>query len=399
MAGGFLAAGVPEVGAFAAPMSLQEKCERAQEVVVFEVEEIADLLAGVEWRRSGAPFGLFGGTALARCTIVEVIAGRPDSVGEQRFVPAKAVWDPSYDLREGMRYVGFLELKGDIADPVHHSAVAEVDGESTEYQVFENEESRALTLDELRKRVRAQLEEPPPVWSAYQASCGMPYRLYHPGTVAPPIPEAGLPLVVFLHGAGERGDDNKAQLKHVALEFAPPAGPRQKGSDRLIPAIVLAPQCPGGAWWRGEMVERVVALAREWAARPEVDGKRVVFTGLSMGGFGTWEALALAPDLISAAVIVCGGGDPATVGRFAHVPIRVVHGDADEVVLPERSREMVSALEEAGGNVQYIELPGVGHDSWTWAFREGRSALWLLNPNRDQMPTLVPAPLVPQQTE
>lgn len=214
-----------------------------------------------------------------------------------------------------------------------------------------------------------------PDWQPVERKRALSYQLFHPGSGPEP-----LPLVVFLHGAGERGSDNKAQLKHGARAFTTPESLKSR------PCIVIAPQCPADQWWRDANLDQVIALAREWAERPEVDASRVYFTGLSMGGFGTWQALADAPDLIAAAIPICGGGDPVSVPRFAHVPVRVFHGADDRAVMPERSREMVAAMVAAGGDVKYTEYPGVAHDSWTRTYADPEVHRWLFSQRKTENP-------------
>jgi len=216
----------------------------------------------------------------------------------------------------------------------------------------------------------------------------LPYRLLRPAGY-----DAGTayPLVVFLHGMGERGSDNESQLINGASElFASDAAMAQ------YPAVVIVPQCPDGedlslaSWsnWEpdGEPITRPTRLVLEIveAAREEfrIDGDRLYVGGLSMGGFGTWNIIQEHPDLFAAAFPICGGGDPAKAGRIAALPIWVFQGARDDVVPPERSREMVTALQEAGGHPGYSEYPDVGHDSWTCAFEEPRLMAWLFGQRR-----------------
>lgn len=198
--------------------------------------------------------------------------------------------------------------------------------------------------------------------------------------------ETKYPLVIFLHGAGERGDDNLAQLKHCMGEFCKPE--RRK----RFPCYVLAPQCPAGQKWSnvdwsadsvtlpesisgslGATLKVVEAMLEEAA----IDKERIYVTGLSMGGFGTWDALARRPELFAAAIPICGGGDPQTAPRFAKVPIWCFHGGDDSVVKPQLSRDMVAALKQAGGEPRYTEYAGVGHDSWTATFSNDETFSWL----------------------
>jgi predicted peptidase len=189
------------------------------------------------------------------------------------------------------------------------------------------------------------------------------------------------PLVVFLHGAGERGDDNEKQLIHGVPEFAKPE------NRKKYPCFLVAPQCPEKKSWAGFgkrvsrepseqgrlVLELIAALEKEYS----IDTKRIYLTGLSMGGFGTWDLLARRPDLFAAAVPVCGGGDPETAAKIAQVPIWVFHGAKDGAVKVDRSREMVKALEAAGGHPKYTEYPDVGHDSWVPAYKDPEMMKWL----------------------
>jgi predicted peptidase len=230
----------------------------------------------------------------------------------------------------------------------------------------------AAAAEELAAREWTKGEEP-----------ALPYRWHQPATL-----EAGrkYPLVLFLHGAGERGSDNQAQLKHgvrAILRWA------QAESQ---PCFLLAPQCPPDLWWcdidrttwrpaaagnPNPVMRRVIALLDDTLATQPVDPARVYLTGISMGGYGSWWLLGHAPEKIAAAVPVCGGGDPATAPRFKDVPLWVFHGDADPVVPPRTSREMVAALKKAGGKPQLTEYPGVGHDSWTATYDNPEVLRWL----------------------
>ena len=199
------------------------------------------------------------------------------------------------------------------------------------------------------------------------------------------------PLVVFLHGAGERGDDPRVLLKH----FFPPMLTDARRAEN--PCFILAPQCPAGGRWgarhwgdaeggAGEMrpeLAAAAALVDEMLKSHPIDPDRVYLTGLSMGGYGTFDWLAREPGRFAAALAVCGGGDPATADRFKDVPLWVAHGDADPAVPVERSREMVAALRAAGGSPIYVEYPGVDHFSWVPAYgTPGGAVEWLFRQKR-----------------
>lgn len=122
--------------------------------------------------------------------------------------------------------------------------------------------------------------------------------------------------------------------------------------------------------WTFELIE-------DLTERFPVDRSRIYLTGMSMGGFGVWEALARRPAQFAAGVVVCGGADPATASTIAHVPVWVFHGDQDTDVLPQRSREMVQALRRAEGSPRYTEYADIGHDSWSLTFRDPQMVAWL----------------------
>lgn len=214
------------------------------------------------------------------------------------------------------------------------------------------------------------------------------YRL-----LTPTQEEAGkkLPLVLFLHGAGERGDDNEAQLKHGAMEFA-------KRQDQH-PCFVLVPQCPKEKRWvevdwnketgKGAFDEPpsatmklVLQVVDQLLESGKVDQHRVYVTGLSMGGYGTWYASGMRDTPFVAAAPICGGGDPMWAERYVGLPLWIFHGDADTAVPVGRSREMVEAIEEAGGTPKYTEYPGVGHDSWTQTYSNDEFHVWLFSQHR-----------------
>lgn len=216
----------------------------------------------------------------------------------------------------------------------------------------------------------------------------LPYRKLTPAWVEP---GEKYPLVVFLHGAGERGDDNQRQLVHGVQRFVE--------RREQFPCFLIAPQCPADQWWatlkRGEAERRLAAepesslravheLVEHALQKWPIDPDRVYLTGLSMGGFGSWDALARWPEVWAAAAPVCGGGDasPENLARFVHIPVWVCHGSADEVVPVATSRAMVEGLRKAGGKPHYVELAGVGHDSWSAMYRDEKFFEWLFAQRR-----------------
>jgi Predicted peptidase len=214
----------------------------------------------------------------------------------------------------------------------------------------------------------------------------LPYRFYEPKV------EAGkkYPLVIMMHGAGERGFDNRLQLSRLK---GYPFGEK-------YPCFVIAPQCPArpsdntdgeSVWvltpfgapshtmkntptWPMQMT---MELLQKIMDEYPVDPSRVYATGLSMGGFATWELMQRMPDKFAAAIPVCGGGDTTLASKIAHIPMWVFHGDADKTVIPERSRDMVKCITRTGGHPKYTEYPGVGHGAWTPTYNNPEVWDWL----------------------
>lgn len=228
----------------------------------------------------------------------------------------------------------------------------------------------------------------------------LPYRLVAPVTVAE---GATYPLVVFLHGSGERGDDGVSALRHFADRMS--TAPMRS----RYPCFILAVQCPKEQRWVDAdwsaatpptfaerptpAMDAVIAAIRTTVSSRPVDRSRIYLTGLSMGGYGTWDLAARHPEWFAAAVPVCGGGDPATGPRLAGLPVRAVHGINDGVVPPERTRAMVIAIRAAGGAAELIE-PDCGHDAWTVAYTPEGSLDWMFAQRRAQ-----PAELRPESAD
>lgn len=192
------------------------------------------------------------------------------------------------------------------------------------------------------------------------------YRVLEPTRSATPQP-----LLIFLHGAGERGDDNMLQLRGLPAQLIEPAW------RKLCPGFVLAPQCPSNSDW-GRELPLLISLIESWRSDPRIDRRRVYLTGVSMGGYGTWRLAAAKPDWFAAAVPICGGGDLSTAPKLSMLPIWAVHGSDDSVVPPDQSRQMIEAIRAAGGNPKYTELSGVGHDSWSQTYHDKDGVLsWM----------------------
>jgi predicted peptidase len=193
------------------------------------------------------------------------------------------------------------------------------------------------------------------------------------------------PLVVFLHGSGERGTDNLAQLKNGVRELLGSPEARAK-----YPCFAMVPQSPpSDAWSRrgypdgvSDVSRRVLEVIQALEKEFSVDPQRLYIGGLSMGGFGTWDLISRYPGLFAAAFPICGGGVPDRAPLMKDIPIWAFQGGADPAVPPQMSRDMVEALQKAGGKPKYTEFPGVGHNSWTSAFSEPDFLPWLFAQKR-----------------
>ena len=175
------------------------------------------------------------------------------------------------------------------------------------------------------------------------------------------------PLILFLHGSGERGTN---------LDLVKVHGPPKivdKKPD--FPFIVVSPQCPKGQWWDNKIL---IALLDDVATKYAVDTDRIYLTGLSMGGYGTWSLAAAHPERFAAIVPICGGGDPKTAAKLKNLPIWVFHGEKDRSVPIARSREMVSAIHKTGGNVKFTAYPKLGHNCWAVSYDNPALYTWLL---------------------
>ena len=201
-------------------------------------------------------------------------------------------------------------------------------------------------------------------------------------------PKAGekYPLVVFLHGSGERGSDNVSQMKNGVHAFC------EKTMREKHPCYLLVPQCPQDQRWGGSsrnpdhlfapeptpparmVLEMVDKMLRE---NPQIDHNRVYIVGLSMGGFGTFDLLMRRPDLFAAGMPLCGGGDPKLADRIKNIPLWVFHGRLDEVVYPRFSREIVETLKKMGGKVTYTEYSTLNHNVWDVTFYNPETLEWL----------------------
>lgn len=192
---------------------------------------------------------------------------------------------------------------------------------------------------------------------------------------------SALPLLVFLHGAGERGDDNKAQLKHGSELF--------KDSIMVYPALVVFPQCPVDEYWSNSFtgpldpaspaMALVESLVDSLSNNDKVDPSRVYVAGLSMGGFGTAQLLAKFPDTFAAGVVICGGAPLSHTDDLKKTPTWIFHGLDDNVVPPQYSIDYFAAIDEGNGKHRLTLYEGVDHQSWDHAFSEPDFLSWIFS--------------------
>lgn len=178
------------------------------------------------------------------------------------------------------------------------------------------------------------------------------------------------PLVVFLHGAGERGEDIERVAVHGWMKNV------QQGEQ--FPFVMAAPQCPAGKYW-GSYIESLNAFLDELLARYDVDPTRVILTGLSMGGTGTWLWSLSDPERFAAIIPICGTGVVWYGEQLAQKPVWVFHGEADPTVPVTESIQMVQSIRKRGGQPRLTIYPGVGHDSWSRAYAEPELIPWMLS--------------------
>lgn len=218
------------------------------------------------------------------------------------------------------------------------------------------------------------------------------YRLLQPGENAH---GKKFPLIIFLHGLGERGTDNEKQLMWGGQMFLNPA------TQEKYPAYVLFPQCPETAFWAYKDIpasfrnmkaeeqmpapfKAVKEMIDTYLTYPEIDRSRVYIIGLSMGGMATFDMVSRFPDTFAAAVPICGAVDPSRLENVKGVSFRIFHGDADITVPVECSRAAYRALRKAGVKVEYFEYPGCGHGSWNPAFSRDDFMEWLFKQKKER---------------
>ena len=190
------------------------------------------------------------------------------------------------------------------------------------------------------------------------------------------------PLILFLHGMGERGEDLSKVKTH--------GPPKLVEKMTNFPFILVSPQCPNGQWWSNDLL---AALLDEIIAKYKVDRSRIYLTGLSMGGFGSWSLAMEFPERFAAVAPVCGGGNPLYPNAYSptrkaalkSLPFWVFHGEKDLAVPLLESERMVKALQKLGCDVKFTVYPGVGHDCWTETYNNPQLYEWFLAHERKQV--------------
>jgi predicted peptidase len=214
----------------------------------------------------------------------------------------------------------------------------------------------------------------------------LPYRFFSPQSYDN---RKKYPLVLWLHGGAGRGTDNLKQI----------SGGNTVGShvwtspknQRKNPCFVVAPQCPGTKLWATldtarptEQLQLVLELLQDLGSTFSLDEQRLYVAGQSMGGFGTWSLISQYPGMFAAAIPICGGGNESEAAKLISTPIWAFHGEKDEAVSVERSRNMIAAVREAGGKAKYTEYKGAGHVIWDEVFSEPELIEWVFAQRNSQ---------------
>lgn len=204
-----------------------------------------------------------------------------------------------------------------------------------------------------------------------QVNLEMSYLLYLPEDYGKT--KKDWPLMVFLHGAGERGSNLDKVKVHGPAKLV------DQGKE--LPFIIVSPQCPPGKWWPN-FIEKVMALIDETVESYNVDTSRIYLTGLSMGGYGTWSIANTYPERFAAIAPICGGGMSFVAHNLVDTPVWAFHGAKDDVVPLSESQKMVDAVNAAGGRAKLTVYPTIEHDSWTQTYENPKLYEWFLKHSR-----------------
>ena len=221
----------------------------------------------------------------------------------------------------------------------------------------------------------------------------LPYRILLPDNYDP---ENKYPLVIFLHGSGERGNDNEKQLVHGAELFL------RDSIRKKYPAIVVFPQCSISSYWSDVNIvsneasgkrtfeyltnskptvamNLLLNLLDDLRRKYSIQKKKIYISGLSMGGMGTFEIVRREPNLFAAAMPICGGANPATAKNLLKTKWWIFHGEKDDVVNPQLSKDMAVAILNEGGSAKLTLYPNANHNSWDSAFAESNFMQWMFS--------------------
>lgn len=237
-------------------------------------------------------------------------------------------------------------------------------------QVYELSSQYSFELPEMQKNC------------FYDSASGktLPYRLYIPEGYSA---SKKYPVFFWLHGAGERGSDNYIHIQYLSKVF-------KAAGDMLSGAIIVAPQCPSYGWWNideegyetgwlGAAMHLLDKIRSEYSC----DSDRIYVSGLSMGGYATWQVLERYGDLFAASAPICGWGNTYAGAQLAKIPIWIYHGDSDQTVSYYASVEMHNAIKNAGGNmVHFTTLYGVDHNAWDYALADRELFCWMFAQNK-----------------
>ena len=221
----------------------------------------------------------------------------------------------------------------------------------------------------------------------------LPYRILVPDNYDP---EIKYPLIIFLHGSGERGNDNEKQLSHGAELFL------RDSIRKKYPAIVVFPQCSENSYWSNVSIVKdevsgirtfdfltnskptvamnlLINLMDDLRRKYSIQNKKIYVSGLSMGGMGAFEIVRRKPNLFAAAMPICGGANPATAKDLLKTNWWIFHGEKDDVVNPQYSKDMATAILNEGGMAKLSIYPNANHNSWDSAFAENNFMLWMFS--------------------
>lgn len=204
----------------------------------------------------------------------------------------------------------------------------------------------------------------------YEQTVSIDYLLYLPKNYNS---KDKFPLMMFLHGSGERGNNLELVKKHGPPKLI------DQGKD--FPFIIVSPQCPNGIRWK---TNTLIALLDDIIRNYNVDENRIYITGLSMGGYGTWKLANEIPERLAAIIPICGWGDSWTICEIGDLPVWAFHGAKDNVVNPQKSKELVDAIIACKGNAKLTIYPEAYHDSWTQTYDNPEIYEWLLKQTKDQ---------------